>query len=228
MATFLGGETLDYDLRWLKISGGSARMTIAALDESRIRITSIGKSSPGFSRIFRVRDEIETIVSRDDFSTLRYTKRLDEQGDKIEEVTTVEGGVATRRRKKTKTVQVPRPVYDPISLIYHLRTLDLVPGKSHEFTVVADGKVYTVHAAVIRRETLTTPAGKFNTVVVEPRMESGGVPRTERLWIWYSDDDRKVPVRIRSEVKFGAVTATLRGITHGVGSIEPPVLKVAR
>jgi Protein of unknown function (DUF3108) len=226
--TFLSGETLDYELKWLRITGGSARMTISGLDDNRIRITSVGKSSPGFSRIFKVRDEIETIVAKNDFSTLRYTVNLDEDGDKKIDITTVEDGVATRRRKKSKSVKVPRPVHDPISLIYHLRTLDLSVGRSHGFTVVADAKVYNVHAVVTKKETLTTPAGKFNCVVVEPRMESGGVQREERMWIWYSDDERHLPVRIRTEVNFGAITATLRGVTPGVGSIEPLQLKEAR
>jgi hypothetical protein len=228
-STFLSGETLDYELKWLKITGGSARMTIGQLDDGRIRITSVGKSSPGFSRIFKVRDEIETIVAKDDFSTLRYLKKLDEQGDKHEELTTITEGVASRiRHKKVKNVQVPRPVYDPISLIYHLRTLDLAPGKNHDFTVIADGRVYNVHAKVVRRETVTTPAGKFNTVVVEPEMESGGAKREEKMWIWYSEDERRLPVRIRTEVNFGSITATLRGISSGVGGVDPPVFKEAR
>lgn len=228
VAGFLSGETLDYELKWLRITGGSARMTVGPLGDDRVRITSVGKSSPGFSRIFKVRDEIETIVAKEDFSTLRYTKRLDEQGDKIEEVTTIEDGVATRKRRKIKKVDVPRPVHDPISLIYHLRTLDLSPGKTHDFTVIADGKVYTVHAIVVRREVITTPAGRFNTVVIEPRMSAAGVDREERLWIWYSDDERKLPVRIRSEVNFGAITATLSAVHPGVRAADPPVLKEAR
>lgn len=228
-STFLSGETLDYELKWLRITGGSARMTISGLDDERLRITSVGKSSPGFSRIFKVRDEIETIVSRDDFSTLKYTKNIDEDGDKKIEVTTVEDGVATRRRRKVKSVKVPRPVFDPISLIYHLRTLDLTVGKAHKLTVVADAKVYSVEAHVVKKETLTTPAGKFNCVVVEPKMQNAaGQAREERMWIWYSDDERHLPVRIRTEVNFGAITATLRGVSSGVGSIEPPVLKEAR
>ena len=224
---FIAGETLDYNLAWLKITGGTARMTIAPLDEENtsFRITSVAKSSPGFSRIFKVRDEIETTVAGNDFSTLRYVKRLDERGDKIEEVTVVEDGVATRTRKKVKKVSVPRPVFDPISVIYYLRGLDLSPGKSHELTVVADGKLYTVHAKVRRRETIQTPAGKFATVVVEPEMSSGGVPREERMFIWYSDDERRLPVRIRTEIKIGAITATLRGVQSGVTTTDPPVLK---
>jgi hypothetical protein len=225
--TFRAGETLDFNLHWSKIQAGSARMTIGPLsgEEGVYRITSVAKSSPGFSRIFKVRDEIETVVAREDFSTLRYTKRLDEDGEKKQEVTTVEKGVATRVRRKVTRVQVPRPVLDPISVIYHLRGLDMTAGRVHELVLVADAKLYTVHARVVRREMLTTPAGTFRTVMVEPTMESGGKSREERLFIWYSDDDRRLPVRIRTEVKFGAVTATLRAVRGGVASIEPPLVE---
>jgi hypothetical protein len=225
IAIFNQGETLDYNLHWTTIAGGSARMTIAPLNGERYRLTSVGKSGRFFSRFFRVRDEIDSVVDRTSFSTLQYHKILDERGKKKDELTVIDEGVATR---KGKTLKVPNPIYDPLSLIYHLRSLELVPGKSHEFTVIADGKLYTLHANVLERETITTPAGKFNTVVVEPRMESAaGIFRDDqnRLLIWYSDDERHVPVRIRSEVNFGSITATLRSIKPGVASTEPTTLR---
>jgi uncharacterized protein DUF3108 len=224
-SAFAKGETLDYNLTWLKVTGGTARMTIQPSGDDRYRITSTAHSSPRFSRFFRVRDQIETFAARSDFSTLRYVKRLNEDGDTIEEVTTVDDGIATRTRKKVKKVPVPRPVFDPISVIFYLRGLDLGTGKTHELTLIADGKVYTVHVRVVRRETLQTPAGKFATVMVEPQMISAGVPRAERLFIWYSDDERRLPVRIRTEVKVGAITATLTGMQSGVISTDPPGLK---
>lgn len=220
---FVEGETLDYNLTWLRITGGTARMTIQPHDgDDSFRITSIARSSPSFSRIFKVRDEIETTVARKDFSTIRYVKRLDEDGDKIEEVTVVEDGVATRTRKKVKKINVPRPVYDPISLIYLLRQRDLTPGRAYHFELIADGKLYAVNARVIKKEKIQTPAGTFDCVRVEPQMLSGGVEREEKLFLWYSDDERRLPVRIRTEVKFGAVTANLRGFASGVRSLDPP------
>lgn len=225
---YVEGETLDYNLSWLKITGGTARMTIAPHGDDSFRITSVAHSSPSFSRIFRVRDAIETWVARNDFSTLRYVKRLDEDGDKIEEVTVVEDGVATRTRRKVKKVTVPRPVFDPISVIYLLRMRDLTPGKAYDFDLIADGKLYTVHARAVRREKVQTAAGTFNCVRVEPQMISGGVERDERLFLWYTDDERKLPVRIRTEIKVGAITATLRGVSAGAAAPEPPALVEAK
>lgn len=221
---FAQGETLDYNLVWLKVTAGTGRMTVAPGAGETWRITSVARSTPGFSRIYRVDDSVETTVARSDFSTLEYVKRINHRGSTKNEITTVEDGVATRTRiekKKTERTTVPRPVLDPVSVVYHLRQLDLTPGKSHKLTLIADGKLYTVDARVTGREMIETPAGKFATVRVEPEMVSGGTVRDEKMTIWYSDDERKIPVRIRTEVKFGAITATLRAVTAGVTSIEP-------
>lgn len=227
--TFRTGETLDYTLTWMKVTGGTARMTIGPSEETEnaFRITSFARSGGGLGRLVKVRDHIETTVARDDFSTLRITKDINERGNKLKETTVIEDGVATRKRKHVRKLPVPRPVLDPISVIYHLRTLDLTPGKVYDFTLYADLKLYDVKAKVVRREVVQTPAGNFNCVMIEPEMRNAGVMREERLLIWYSDDERRIPVRIRTEVKFGSVTATLRGIQSGVSSIEAPALGAA-
>ena len=225
---FAQGETLDYNLTWLKITGGTARMTIGPDGDESYRITSVARSSPSFSRFFKVRDEIHTPVARSDFSTTRYVKRLDEEGDTIEEITVIEDGVATRTRKKVKKVQVPRPIYDPISVIYQLRMRDLTIGKTHSFELISDGKLYVVHARAVRREKVQTPAGTFDCIRVEPQMISGGKEREEHLSIWYTADERRLPVRIRTEIKVGAITATLRGFAAGAASPDPPALVEAK
>lgn len=224
---FKNGETLDYHLSYLRLIGGTARMTVGpdADDASRLRITSVGQSNPWF-RLFKVRDEIVTNVNRDTFTTLHFRKKLDERGRKKDEVTNVANGVAPRvtTSGKSKETKVPNPVYDPISLIYLFRTLDLSVGRQHEMQVLADGKLYKLNARVTGRETIATDAGTFRCVILEPTMYAvANDARDARLRIWYSEDERRLPVRIRFDVNFGTITATLKGIIAGVGSIDPPV-----
>ncbi|MEK6375360.1 MAG: DUF3108 domain-containing protein [Acidobacteriota bacterium] len=226
---FVKGETLDYTLTWLGISGGSARFTIGLAPGApdRFRITSIARSSSGFARIFRVRDEIQSFVDRELFTTIGYEKHLNERGKKKDDLTIVdrEKGISIRRRpgKLDQVVPVDGPLFDPLSLIYQFRRLDLRPGNHVHFMVVADGKLYAVDADVTQRETLTTPVGTFRTIAIEPQMSAGGLFRDEdsRLTIWYSDDERRLPLRIRSDVKVGSITATLRSVRAGVTGIEP-------
>jgi hypothetical protein len=217
---FIRGETLDYTLTWLGVNGGSARMSIAPVAGlQRFRMTSTMQSNSMFNLIYRVRDEVESVVDRVSFSTLLYHKKLNERGKRKDDLTVVDPvrKVATR---KGVQVSVTSPVFDPLSLIYHLRTLDLRPGSTIEFQVVADGRVYLMAASVGQRETISTLAGSFNTVVVEPRLESGGIFRDERnrLLIWYSDDPAHIPVRIRSEFKAGSITASLRRMSPAAAS----------
>jgi len=208
------GEKLVFTLSWLKVVGGTAEMTVSPLPASnKIRFESIAQSNAFFSRIFRVRDEIESIVDRNDFSTVLFHKKLDERGKKKEEVTVIDEqrGIAVRKGVETK---VPKPIFDPLSTIYYLRTVDLSPGKTHTFATLADGKLYSIEATVLQRETVQTEAGTFQTVLVEPKMRHGGIFRDEntRLLIWYTDDERRLPVRIRSTIAAGSITATLKEI----------------
>lgn len=228
-SVFVTGETLDYSLTWLAITGGAARFTISLAPGApdRFRITSIAATSSGFARIFRVRDEIHSFVDRVLFTTIGYEKHLREGSHRKDDVTTIDRahGVATRRRpgKQDQTTHVVEPVFDPISLIYQFRRLPLRPGDKVHFTVVGDGKTYAVDATVAERESITTPLGTFRTVAVEPQMSAGGLFKDEdsKLTIWYSDDERHLPVRIRSDVKIGSITATLLGVRAGVTGIEP-------
>ncbi len=222
---FAAGETLDFSLTWLRMSGGSARMTIepVAGDASKLRITSIAQTSRTFSRFYNVRDEIESIVDRETFSTLHYRKLLHEGKRNKDETTVIDPAKHEAVRRGDEYSTVPTPVFDPLSLIFQLRRLELVPGKVLRFPVFADGKLYTLEATVTGRDTLTTEAGTFKTVVVRPKMEAGGIFRDDKgkLTIWYSDDPRHIPVRITSDVKIGSITATLRRVTNGVTKVEP-------
>ena len=226
---YVNGETLDYSLVWLKLTGGSARFTIGIAPDApdRFRITSVAQTTSGFARIYKVRDQIISFVDRVLFTTIQYEKHLREGSSKKDDITTVDRarGVIVRKRagKPDKVVHTTEPVFDPISLIYQFRRLDLHPGSHVHFMVTGDGKLYAVDADVVAREDITTPLGTFRTVAVEPQMAAGGLFADEdsKLTIWYSDDARHLPVRIRSDVKIGSITATLKGVRAGVTGIEP-------
>jgi hypothetical protein len=219
---FAKGETLDYELTWLSVSGGSMRMTVTGEGADSLRITSVAESNPSFAAVYQVRDEISSLVRRDSFTTVEYSKQLVENGKQKDDSTTIDTAqrVGTRRRqgREPKVFRInPAPPYvDPLSVVYRLRMLDLTPGKVHAFTIYADGNVYSMTAKVTGRLRIKTEAGTFNTVSVEPMMNGrGGLFRDDdsKLVIWYSDDARHLPVRIRSELKFGSITAALRRVS---------------
>jgi hypothetical protein len=220
-ADFSAGETLDFTLEFLSIDAGHARMTIGPQTDnaSHYWITSVAESTSGFSHVYRVRDELESIVTRKNFSTAMYRKKLSEGNKLKDETTTVGKGQATRNGKQ---IAVPEPVFDPLSILFYFRTLPLAAGKKFDVPVVADGKLYTLDVEVTGTQRITTPLGTFDALVVEPKSEmAGGVFRDEKnkMTIWYSADERHLPLRIKSELKFGSITATLNRVgPNGVNS----------
>jgi hypothetical protein len=61
------------------------------------------------------------------------------------------------------------------------------------------------------RESVKTPAGSFNTIRYEVNLLNGVVyTRKGRVFIWLSDDSRKIPVQIRLRMQFPISTVTLQ------------------
>lgn len=215
-AIFDRGETLEYSLSWMGITGGKATLSVVADGAGHLLIHSLAESSPSFNRIYKVRDEIQSKVEKETFSTVHFRKFLQEK-KRTKDVTTTfdyEKGFATRRDKQ---IPIQKPLFDPLSTVYYIRKLDLVPGRRYTATIIADSKVYSPEIVVVKRETLRTEAGTFRTVMVEPKLKHGSLFREgdSRLFIWYTDDARKIPVRIRSELSFGSIVASLRAIRAG-------------
>jgi hypothetical protein len=49
---------------------------------------------------------------------------------------------------------------------------------------------------------------------VEPKVFSGLFKRKGRMLVWFSDDDQRLPVRIKFMITVGTFTATLQSVTH--------------
>jgi hypothetical protein len=55
--------------------------------------------------------------------------------------------------------------------------------------------------------------------VVEPRVREGPFGKSGAIHIWLTDDERKLPVLMKSKVKIGSFVARLVGLTDGGGAL---------
>jgi hypothetical protein len=62
------------------------------------------------------------------------------------------------------------------------------------------------------------PAGKFNTIVVQPIIKTRGLfSEGGRAEVYFTDDDRRILVQLKSKVKIlKSLDMTLDGYTPGV------------
>jgi hypothetical protein len=217
------GEHLRYRVSWAIVPGaGEIRVNAqqSATDPNRLVVTST-TATRGIAKMllpFSARSEsifdarTGRLLSMHDTALTRgkpseYTIEFDY---------TTREATFTRITPPQEPRALPMPDGDPTDLILGLlqtRKWDLKPGESRDALVLFDDDFYelTIHAT--RYEQIRTPAGTFNTVVLEPRMEKtapkGMFRRGSTVRVWIAQDQHRLPVRFEVEFKIGTGTATL-------------------
>ncbi len=106
---------------------------------------------------------------------------------------------------------------DELSFLYFLRTLPFVLDSTYRFDRHFEAARNPTTIRFVGREPVVTPAGTFQTLLVEMRVRD---PRRYKqgegvIWINLTDDRCRLPVRIQSQVPIaGAAVLTLESHTH--------------
>jgi hypothetical protein len=109
--------------------------------------------------------------------------------------------VAHLAKSRKDTISVPSFIQDVLSAMYFVRTQPLAPGDTLLIDNHSDGKVYPLRIVVHRREKVTTRAGKFQCLVVEPFLRTPALfMQKGNVIVHLTDDQRKVPVMMTSQI----------------------------
>lgn len=98
--------------------------------------------------------------------------------------------------------------FDFLSAFYRARALPLTDGAEYDLTIRGEGVTYQVELEVVGRETVRTNVGSFSTIVVEIKAPHA---RLKNGKIYFSDDERHVPVLLTGRVSSGDLRAELAG-----------------
>jgi len=228
------GEKFTYTLTWGIIPAGTATLGVDSIvrwgggvDCYQIKIASSTNSF--LDKIHKVRDTVVSLIetslkrshyyrkkqqegsfSRDDELTIDYQK---------EEVILNRGG----KLKNTIKMQSNEDLLDPYGVLYYVRSLDLKVGDKISARVTDGSAVYQMQINVLKRERIKSWIGYFDCLKIEPKMQKiEGVFNKKleaKLFIWLTNDYRKIPVKMQSEVFIGSVQGLLK-------EIHDPQLKI--
>ena len=109
--------------------------------------------------------------------------------------------------------------YDYLSALYRARALPLAIGSVYNLTVRGDGVEHNVEIKVTGRETVNTNVGSFGTIVTRLRVSNSPLHNVK---VYFSDDERHIPVLITAEVGDGNLAAELAASEI----VKPPPLPV--
>jgi hypothetical protein len=220
------GEILTYDVSWSDIvTAGTAIMEIkegALPDGDQVLRFIVTTRSVGLvKKFYRVNDRLESVFDPDIMQSLTFS--LDQNHGKKKkrrelvfdhEKKTV---TSTLNNDPPETFTIPDETQDALSSLYYLRTRnDFIVGKPITLQVHDSGKNWSVEIQTLGREKVTTPAGTFATIKVRtfPKYEGVFMNKGE-IFVWLTDDRRKIPVLMKSTISIGSIVSTLAKMTPG-------------
>jgi hypothetical protein len=122
--------------------------------------------------------------------------------------------IITMNENPPETLTIPDQTQDALSSPYYLRTRDdFIIGKAIIIQVHDSGKNWSVEVQTLGREKVTTPACEFATIKVRtlPKYEDVFMNKG-KIFIWLTDDRRKVPVLMKSTI---SIVSTLTKMEPG-------------
>jgi Protein of unknown function (DUF3108) len=112
-------------------------------------------------------------------------------------------------------------IYDFLSAFYRIRAMPLATGATYSLTVRGESQDCQVEFRVIGNQVIKTNVGSFTTIVTQVRT-SGNSP-FKNAKVYFSDDERHVPVLITARVSTGDVKVELAASEF----VKPPAVAAA-
>jgi Protein of unknown function (DUF3108) len=208
------GETLRYAMSVLGASGGE--LTLSAKETQldgrpayKFELSAI--SNDFLSKIFLVRDYLASWIDPKTFRSLRFEKHTVE-GKRVRDDLIEFDYERKLAYRDGKPIGIEESTLDSLSSLYYIRLLDLEKPEAIELTVVSR-RLFPLSVIVQGRETIKTPAGTFRTIRVEPKSPSEGLlGKGKSLILWLTDDEKKIPVQLKSKLRVGTLLGKLKAI----------------
>ncbi|MGE4423716.1 MAG: DUF3108 domain-containing protein [Pseudodesulfovibrio sp.] len=216
------GERLYYDIYWTVIHAGRAELLCMAdteMDGQPARYFFAKARTLGWvDNFYKVRDTMEAWTDMDVNYALRYKKDQNEGSyhKKVELIFDKKTNRSFRyaRGKLQHTLDQPENVFDPMSILFAFRKHPLHKGMEFDANV-SDGKISVVGKAFVEdRERVETGIGDVDAyrVRLDIKHLSGVFKKSKEaeLYVWFSADERRIPVKVKSKVVVGYFSMTLR------------------
>lgn len=218
---FLIGEKLSYLISWSFIPAGRATLEVIPAQDndpagSTYHFTMTAHTLPAVAWIYPYREKIHSYVAEGLEHGIMYTKSQ-ESGHPRDIAVRFDWRAGTAQYSNFGQTESPIPVppgtLDPLSALYFIRTQQLTSHVTLE-RAVSDGKKISLgKAKFLSKETLAIRGKTYQTIKIEPDLRDvkGVFEKSPgaAMYIWLTDDNNKILVKLKSEVRVGSFVAEL-------------------
>lgn len=214
---FKVGESLQYVAQFNLIPAGKASLEVLefdTLDAAPVyHVLFTARTGKIADRIYKIRDQIHTWINQRELYTHRQKKVIREGSYRRSSTTRVD-----YRRSLAitgeDTFRISGPLRDFYSLFYYLRTIPLEVDSLLDFAAFDNNRETHFQLKISGREKIKVPAGTFSCLKVRPfRQERSLFKNQGDMEIWFSDDERRLPVQIQIHLKYGSMLLRLDSFT---------------
>jgi hypothetical protein len=217
--SFPDRQTLTYSVDWRVFPAGTAVIHFQG-DGNNERISATADTLGAINLIFHVADRFQSVLDRQHGCTTEFDKWTVEGRRQVNatlrlDYSKSQAALDQKNQVTGQTKHVDSPVHgcltDLLSGIFYASSQPMELG--HNFVIPVFDAQHTIPVTmkVEAREEIKTPLGTFKTLRVQPTADAGVVKNRGDIWIWYTDDDRHIPVQMRARLFWGTITFRLTG-----------------
>ena len=216
------GEWFKFRIHYGFVNAGYATLEVKdAVINNKKTFHVVGKGyTTGMSRFFfKVDDLYESYIDKESGNPYQFVRKVNEGGYTKDQQgffnqTANKINVKDYKNKSEKTFVIPKNTQDILSSFYYLRNypnIDKInPGETIAIDMFFDDETTKFKLKFIGREDITTKFGIVSCMVFKPYVQSGRVfKEKESLTVWISDDNNRLPVRIKADLAVGSIKADL-------------------
>lgn len=224
---FSPGETLTYDVTWSIFPAGQVSATLARVEgrtPETYEVITTARSQGFVSILYNVENEFHSLFDPRSLCSIQIRKKINEGRrhkdtrivfDPSRKLAILDERDLSKSDAPPKHAEnaIPECVEDVVTAFYYMRRKPLHVGDQIRLPINDGARTYDVSVDVQARELVQTPLGTRAAFRVEPKVFGGLYKRPGRMLIWFSDDEQRLPLRIKVSIAMGTITGTLRSVS---------------
>jgi hypothetical protein len=224
-SAFEPGEWLKFRMHYGFLNASYATLQVKSAtinNKSVYHVVGHGETTGVASWFFKVDDTYESYFDKKDGKPYRFVRKIDEGGYTKDIEINFDYKEATaelndKKNKKKLSFTLQDSIQDLISAFYYLRNNyqmeDLEIGKAITLKMLYDDDgIFNFKLKYLGKEVVNTKYGKVECLKFRPLVQSGRIfKEQESLSLWVSNDNNRIPIRIKADLAVGAIKADLDG-----------------
>jgi hypothetical protein len=213
-------QKLIYSVEWHMLNAGTTTILVQPTATGE-HLHSTADTAGMTNKIYPVHDIFDAYFNPRTFCTQSISKHSEEGSRRLDRKVGFDYAAAKSHvddydlkagKQKRADFDIPSCVTDVVSGFFYASSLRFDSAFSETFPVNDGGKTTDVKINVEGRNRIKVPAGEFDAIRVKAEPINGPLKGKGVLWVWFSDDAKRVPVQMKSKLGFATLLFQLQRI----------------